>query len=47
MHLQALARIARMLQLEDFLSDLRAAEDSPSSYAVICAADKKLGEEFS
>ena len=42
-HLLALARLGRLLQLPDFLSQLREAETSADSYAVICAADRSLG----
>lgn len=42
-HLLVLARLGRILQLPGFLDDLRAAEDSQSSYDLICAADAKIG----
>jgi PTS system nitrogen regulatory IIA component len=41
-HLSVLARLGRLLQAPGFLDDLRNANDSPSSYSVICAADAKL-----
>jgi PTS system nitrogen regulatory IIA component len=41
-HLQVLARLGRMLQLPGFLDELRAAEDSPTAYAVILEAEKKV-----
>lgn len=41
-HLSVLARLGRLLQVEGFLAELRNADDSPSSYDVICAADRKL-----
>lgn len=41
-HLQVLARLGRMLQLPGFLEELRAAEDSPTAYAVILEAEKKV-----
>lgn len=44
-HLQALARLGRLLQQPDFLDDLRTAPDSDSAYDVICAADEKIGAE--
>lgn len=42
MHLAVLARLGRLLQAPGFLDELRAAPDSPTSYAVIRAADGKL-----
>lgn len=41
-HLSVLARLGRLLQTPGFLDDLRNADDSPASYDVICAADRKL-----
>jgi nitrogen PTS system EIIA component len=41
-HLQVLARLGRMLQVPGFLDELRAAEDSPTAYAVILEAEKKV-----
>uniref|UniRef100_A0A7C2NTU6 Helix-turn-helix domain-containing protein n=1 Tax=Schlesneria paludicola TaxID=360056 RepID=A0A7C2NTU6_9PLAN len=41
-HLQVLARLSRMVQLPGFLDELRAAEDSPTAYAVILEAEKKV-----
>lgn len=42
-HLAILARLGRLLQVPGFLDELRASGDSASSYAVIRAADEKLG----
>jgi len=42
-HLAVLARLGRLLQLPDFLDELRAADDSSSSYAIISRADERLG----
>jgi PTS system nitrogen regulatory IIA component len=42
-HLQVLARLGRLLQLPGFLDELRTAEDAPTSYAAICAADRRVG----
>ena len=41
-HLLVLARLGRMLQLPDFIDELRAAPDSRSAYEVLVAADAKL-----
>lgn len=41
-HLSVLARLGRLLHAPGFLDDLRNADDSPASYAVIRAADAKL-----
>lgn len=41
-HLQVLARLSRMVQLPDFLPDLRASDTSELSYEVILAAEKRL-----
>ena len=41
-HLLVQARLGRMLQLPDFVDQLRAAPDSPSSYELILAADRQL-----
>lgn len=43
-HLQILARLGRLFQTPDFLTELRAAETSEQAYDVIIAADNKLGE---
>lgn len=43
-HLQILARLGRMLQRPEILAELRAAPDSQSAYAAICAADEKVGQ---
>jgi PTS system nitrogen regulatory IIA component len=43
-HLLALARLGRMLQLPDFVDELRSAPDSASAYEVICRADQKVAE---
>ena len=42
-HLQLLARISRMIQLPDFLDELRGSEDNQSTFEIICAADEKIG----
>lgn len=41
-HLQVLARLGRMIQQPEFLNDLRAAEDSRSTYEAICAAEQRV-----
>ena len=38
-HLQVLARIGRLMQLPDFVNNLRAAETSADAYMLICEAD--------
>jgi PTS system nitrogen regulatory IIA component len=42
-HLSVLARLGRLLQVPAFLDDLREANDSATSYEVICASDRELG----
>ncbi|MCA9060738.1 MAG: PTS sugar transporter subunit IIA [Planctomycetaceae bacterium] len=42
-HLQILARLGRMMQLPDFVSNLREAETSGVAYDVIAAADREIG----
>ena len=42
-HLQVIARLSRMIQLPDFLPELRAAEDADSAYSVIVSAEKQVG----
>lgn len=42
-HLQILARLGRMLQLPEFLGELRHADDNASAYQVILAADQQIG----
>jgi PTS system nitrogen regulatory IIA component len=42
-HLAVLARLGRLLQLPGFIDELRNSGDSASSYALICAADERLG----
>ncbi len=44
-HLSVLARLGRMMQLPDFLDELRAADTSDAAYAVIARADQSLGGE--
>lgn len=44
-HLLVLARLGRMLQLPDFIDELRAAPDSKSTYEFLCAADRRLSGE--
>jgi len=41
-HLKILARIGRLMQLPDFIDQLRAAETSQESYALICEADARI-----
>lgn len=41
-HLRILARLGRMLHLPDFIDKLRTADDSATTYEVICAADRQL-----
>lgn len=41
-HLSVLARLGRLLQVPDFLDELRAAPDSATSYEVIRIADARL-----
>ena len=38
-HLQILARLGRLMQLPDFVNNLRTAETSADAYDLICAAD--------
>lgn len=42
-HLQILARLGRMMQLPDFLTNLRAAETSIEAYDLITQADQQVG----
>lgn len=42
-HLQVIARLARMIQIPDFLPLLRAADDSVSAYEVILSAEQRVG----
>ena len=44
-HLKVLARLGRMLQLPNFLENLREAESSPAAYEIICETDRKIGSE--
>lgn len=44
-HLRVLARLGRMIRQPEFLSELRAVDDSEMSYRVICEADRALGRE--
>lgn len=41
-HLQILARLGRLMQLPDFVNNLRSAETSADAYDLICAADAKV-----
>ncbi|MBI1312802.1 helix-turn-helix domain-containing protein [bacterium] len=41
-HLRIVARLGRMFQLPDFFDRLRKADDSTSTYDVICAADEEV-----
>ncbi len=43
-HLQVLARLGRLLQLPDFIDDLRAAPDAAAAYQVICEGDESVGK---
>lgn len=42
-HLQVIARLARMVQLPEFLDEVRAAEDADSTYQIILNAEKQFG----
>ena len=42
-HLQILARLGRMMQLPDFLDQLRSAETGPEAYDIILHADETIG----
>lgn len=42
-HLQVLARLGRLMQLPDFLDDLRGTESGTDAYHLICAADMRVG----
>ena len=44
-HLHVLARLGRMLQLPNFVDDLREADDSAHAYDVICSADEEVGRD--
>jgi len=41
-HLRVLARLGRLIQMPDFLDELRNSEDSQTAYDVICTFDRKL-----
>lgn len=41
-HLQILARLGRLMQLPDFLSNLREAETSDEAWELICTADRSF-----
>lgn len=41
-HLHILARLGRLMQLPDFVENLRAAETSADAYSVICDADSSI-----
>lgn len=43
-HLQILARLARMMQLPNFLDDLRSAQTSAEAYRIVCEAEEKVGK---
>lgn len=43
-HLRIVARLGRMFQLPGFLDRLREADDSASTFDVICAADEEVAE---
>ena len=42
-HLQVIARLARMVQLPNFLDEIREAEDSHTTYEIILNAEKQFG----
>lgn len=42
-HLQVIARLARMVQLPEFLEEIRHAEDSDATYEIILNAEKQFG----
>ena len=42
-HLQILARLGRMMQMPNFLDELRSAETGIDAYNIICATDEKIG----
>lgn len=42
-HLHVIARLARMIQLPDFLPLLRSADDSATTYEVILSAERRVG----
>ena len=41
-HLRVLARLGRLIQMPDFLEELRSSDDSQTAYDVICTFDRKL-----
>jgi nitrogen PTS system EIIA component len=43
-HLRVLARLGRLIQLPEFLDELRHADDSETAYRIICDFDRKLAE---
>ena len=42
-HLQILARLGRMMQMPNFLDELRSAETGIDAYNIICGTDEKIG----
>ena len=44
-HLRVLARLGRMIQLDDFLEELRGTEEPNRVFELICAADAAVGSE--
>ncbi|MGH7127096.1 MAG: PTS sugar transporter subunit IIA [Planctomycetaceae bacterium] len=44
-HLQVLARLGRMMQLPEFLSELREADTNEAAYEAICNADRRVWED--
>ena len=44
-HLQIVARLGRMLQLPNFLEQLRETDDASSAHAAICAADEQVAQQ--
>ncbi|MDA0285360.1 MAG: PTS sugar transporter subunit IIA [Planctomycetota bacterium] len=41
-HLQVLARLGRMLQLPEFMAQLRETQDSKSAYDIICETERQI-----
>lgn len=44
-HLKVLARLGRLIQVPDFLDELREAEGNRTAYEIICEADRKVSGE--
>lgn len=45
-HLQIIARLGRLLQLPEFLTQIRETQDSAAAYEVITAADEEVAGQF-